>query len=93
MEDILIVDDLIKELQKLQSNGCGDMKIKCSDNYIHKDEIGFNYLTREVVFRGNIYNFSMTKRIQKFCDDIKKAEQTFYHGEEFLTDGGDSDVD
>ena len=39
MEDVVTVDYLLDLFQRLHDAGKGDMKIKCVDNFLHKDEI------------------------------------------------------
>lgn len=78
MTPILTVDRLLYLLQKLHNAGNGDMEIKCSDNFIHEDEIGINYMDNEMKFRGLIYNFPITERVKEFHEDIDKAYRKFY---------------
>lgn len=78
MADIVTVDYLLDLFTKLREDGKGDMQIKCLDNPLHEDEIGINYITNQVQFRGLIYNLPITDRVKKFCDDIDKARKEFY---------------
>lgn len=78
MENILTVDCLLELLTELHKNGKGDMKIKCLDNPLHIDEITINYTKNEVLFRGFIFNFSISDKVKKFCTDIEKAKEDFY---------------
>lgn len=82
MTEIVTVDFLIDLLQKLHEAGNGDMKIKCGDDFLHKDEIGINYIDNEMQFSGLIYNFPIAQRVKEFSDDIKKATNKFYGIEE-----------
>ena len=77
-ENIVTVDYLLSVLKKLSDAGKGDMKIKCIDNYLHKDEIGVDYLKNEVLFRGFLFNIPITDKIKQFCDDIERAKERFY---------------
>lgn len=75
MEDKVTVDYMLEFLKKLSDAGKGNIKIKCQDGFIHRDEIGCNYLTNEVQIRGHIYNFDMTAKVKEFCKDIEMAEK------------------
>jgi len=78
MERIVTVDYLLNLLQKVSKAGKGDMQIKCKDNFLHEDEISINYLENEIEFRGYLFNFDISKRINKFCSDINRAKSEFY---------------
>lgn len=77
-EKVMVVDDLLLLFKKLSEQGKGDMKIKCMDSYLHEDEIGLNYLTNEVLFRGCLFNVDITDKVKQFCNDIEKARDKFY---------------
>lgn len=77
-EKVVTVDYLLSLFKKLSDAGKGDMKIKCMDNYLHEDEVGVNYLSNEVLFRGNLYNYDITDKVKRFCNDIEKAKDRFY---------------
>ena len=79
---IVTVDSLLEDLKKLSDAGYGDMKIKCADGYLREDEIGYNYLTREVLFRGNILNTPAEERLQKFMERIDEAIKELYRTDE-----------
>lgn len=76
--DFITVDSLRERLNELSKIGYGDMKIKCHDGYLHDDEIGYNYLNREIQLRGHLFNFSLTERVQKFRNGVEKLYQEFY---------------
>lgn len=76
--DFITVDSLRERLNALSEIGYGDMKIKCQDGYLHDDEIGYNYLDREVQFRGHLFNFPLTERVNKFRNGVEKLYQEFY---------------
>ena len=78
MEDIVTVDYLLDIFQQLHDAGRGDMKIKCLDNLLHKDEIKFIYYKNEIEFYGYLHNFSITEKVKEFCKDIEKAKNKFY---------------
>lgn len=78
MEDIVTVDYLLDIFQQLHDAGRGDMKIKCRDNFLHRDEITLIYYKNEIEFRGYLTNFSITQKVQEFCKDIEKAKNKFY---------------
>ena len=78
MEDIVTVDYLLELFQRLNDAGYGDMKIKCKDNFLHRDEITLIYYKNEIEFRGYLTNFSITQKVQEFCKDIEKAKNKFY---------------
>lgn len=50
--NFLTVGSLKEKLDKLIDAGYGDMKIKCQDGYLHTDEIGVDYMTKEVLCRS-----------------------------------------
>lgn len=78
MEDVVTVDYLLDLFQRLHDAGKGDMKIKCVDNFLHKDEITIIYYKNEIKFYGCLHNFSITQKVQEFCEDIEKAKNKFY---------------
>lgn len=78
IEKIMTVDYLLSMLKKLSEAGKGDMKIKCMDSYLQEDEIGLNYLTNEVLFRGRLFNVPITDKVKQFCNDIENAKDRFY---------------
>lgn len=78
MEDIVTVDYLLDLFQRLHDAGYGDMKIKCKDNFLHRDEITLIYYKNEIEFRGYLTNFLITQKVQEFCKDIEKAKNKFY---------------
>lgn len=81
-ENIVTVDYLLSMLKKLSDAGKGDMKIKCMDNPLHEDEITINYTKNEILLRGYIFNFQISDKVRRFCDDIEKAKERFYMREE-----------
>lgn len=83
--NFLTVDILLGKLKELSKTGYGDMKIKCQDSYLHEDEIGINFLSREMLLRGYLYNFPIAKMVNEFKDDIEKAYRKYY-GLPFETD-------
>lgn len=54
------------------------MKIKCKDNFLHKDGIGINHTENVMEFYGYLTDFSITQKVQEFCKDIEKAKDKFY---------------
>lgn len=78
MEDIITIDYLLDLFQGLHDAGKGDMKIRCIDNFLHKDEITIIYYKNEIRFDGYLHNFSISQKIQEFCRDIEKAKDKFY---------------
>lgn len=54
------------------------MKIKCQDGYLHTDEIGVDYMTKEVLFRGMLYNFPPSDKVKKFCAGVQKLSDEFW---------------
>lgn len=72
-DNFLTVDKLKQIFDSLSESGYGDMKIKCRDGYLHSDEITYDYMQREILFRGMIYNFSPTEKVKRFNMDIQKA--------------------
>ena len=77
-EKVVTVDYLLSLFNKLSEQGKGDMEIKCLGNYLHEDEVGVNYLSNEVLFRGMLYNYDITDKVKRFCNDIEKAKDRFY---------------
>lgn len=78
MEDIVTVDYLLDLFQRLHDAGKGDMKIKCRDNFLHRDGVSIIYYKNEIEFRGCLHDFSITQKVKEFCKDIEKAKNKFY---------------
>lgn len=78
--NFLTVGSLKEKLDKLIDAGYGDMKIKCQDGYLHTDEIGVDYMTKEVLFRGMLYNFPPSDKVKKFCAGVQKLSDEFWRG-------------
>ena len=72
------VDYLLDLFQKLSNDGYGDMKIKCQDGFLHKDEISVNPMFKEVAFQGFLFNIDITEKVTYFKNDIQKAYEKFY---------------
>ena len=83
MEDIVTVDYLLNLFQSLHDAGKGDMKIKCKDNFLHKDEIVITYYKNEIEFRCLLYNLPITQMVKDFCEDVDKAMRKFYESKEY----------
>ena len=64
MAPIATVDYMIELLQKIHDAGKGDMKIKCSDNFLHWDEIVIDHTENYVGFRGKLYNLEVAEKIR-----------------------------
>ncbi len=77
----ITVDYLLDLLTKLHDNGNGDMKIRCSDGFIHEDEIGINHIDNEIMFRGALFNFPIAEKIGAFKKDIDAAYRRFYRAD------------
>lgn len=78
----LTVDDLLEKLNKLSEYGYGDMRIRCQDGYLHDDEIGFDYLQREISLRGLLYNQVPYKNVKKFYREVGKLCEEYFEGAE-----------
>lgn len=78
MEEIVTVNYFLTYLKNLSDNGYGDMKIKCKDGFLHKNEISANYMKGELELRGFIFNVDVVKSVKIFCSDIEKAKEKFY---------------
>lgn len=81
--EVVTVDYLLDLFQRLHDAGKGDMKIKCKDNFLHKDEIVITYYKNEIEFRGLLYNLQITQRVKDFCEDVDKAMRKFYESKEY----------
>lgn len=81
MESIVTVDYLLKLLQGIHDHGYGNMKLKCKDNYLHKDEIAINYSSNEMELRGYLYNLPIALKIKELCEDVDRATKKFYETE------------
>lgn len=78
----LTVDDLLEKLNKLSEYGYGDMRIRCQDGYLHDDEIGFDYLQREILLRGLLRNQVPYKNVKKFYQEVGKLCEEYFEGAE-----------
>lgn len=78
MKNIVTVDYLLSLLKKLSDSGNGNMKIKFNDNFLHQDEIFIDHMDKTFNFNGNIFNCSVSDKIEKFCIDIENAKKRFY---------------
>lgn len=76
----LTVDDLLEKLNKLSEYGYGDMRIRCQDGYLHDDEIGFDYLQREILLRGLLRNQVPYKNVKKFYQEVGKLCEEYFEG-------------
>lgn len=74
----LTVDSLAEKLNKLSEYGYGDMRIRCQDGYLHDDEIGFNYSTREILLRGLIYNQPTSEKVKEFYQGVGKLYEQYF---------------
>ena len=81
--EVVTVDYLLDLFQRLHDAGKGDMKIKCKDNFLHKDEIVITYYKNEIEFRDLLYNLPITQRVKDFCEDVDKAMRKFYESKEY----------
>ena len=81
--EVVTVDYLLDLFQRLHDAGKGDMKIKCKDNFLHKDEIVITYYKNEIEFRSLLYNLPITQRVKDFCEDVDKAMRKFYESKEY----------
>lgn len=80
-ENAATVNELLSLFKELSEQGKGDMKIKCVDGYLHKDEIKLNYTKNEVWFRGYLFNVPIEDKVRRFYEDIEKARDRFYEKE------------
>lgn len=80
-KEIMTVDDLLNLFQTLSEAGMGDVKIRCTDGFLHRDEITVSHLDNEVWFRGFLFNQPISDKIREFCRDIEKAKQKFFDSE------------
>ena len=76
----LTVDDLLEKLNKLSEYGYGDMRIRCQDGYLHDDELGFDYLQREILLRGLLRNQVPYKNVKKFYQEVGKLCEEYFEG-------------
>lgn len=54
------------------------MRIRCQDGYLHNDEIGFNYSTREILLRGLIYNQPNSEKVKEFYQGVGKLYEQYF---------------
>lgn len=83
-EDIMTVkqlrdrlDDMIKRGEE-QNINVGDYKIVCLDNYLHCGETGIDYVKKEFILRGHLFNVKVFHELFKLNSDIKKRVDKFY---------------
>lgn len=76
--DGVTVNYLLSMFQNLAHAGYGNMVLKIEDEPVHDDEISIHYLTKELIIRKNLANDSLTKRMEKFCEDVEMARRAFY---------------
>lgn len=76
--NVLTVNKLLEKLTILKKSGYGEMKIRCIDNYLHDDELHVDYVVEEIQFRGHLFNYPITNKVRKFCEDIDEAREDFY---------------
>lgn len=81
-KEIMTVDDLLNLFQNLSKAGKGNMKIRCTDGFLHRNEITVSHFDNEVWFRGFLFNQPISDRILEFCKDIEEAKQKFFNSEE-----------
>lgn len=77
-EPQVTVNYMLDLCQKLANAGYGDMVFKCNDGILHEDEIGCNYIARELTFRGFLFNDSIVQNMAQFVQSVKEAEEKFY---------------
>lgn len=75
---ILTVNTLLKILTRISENGGGDLKVKCSDAFLHEDEIGIAYTCGELRLRGYLFNQPIFEKIEALKKDIEIATRKFY---------------
>lgn len=80
MKEILTVNTLLEQLNRLSKAGYGNMKIKCGDCYLHDDEISCNYSGEcgELELHGYLFNQLIAEKISELREDIKLACNKFY---------------
>ena len=78
MSEIVTVNHLIKLLKEISEHGNGDMKVKCADGFLHKDEIGMDFRENEMRIQGHLFNVPITEKVKKFCSEVERAKQEFY---------------
>ena len=78
MEKEMSVKELVEFLKKVEDAGYGDFKIKFEDGFLHDDECGINYMTKEVTIRGYIYNCDVIKKVRDFKASVDKAYEKLY---------------
>lgn len=77
-EPPVTVNYMLDLCQRLANAGYGDMVFKCNDGTLHEDEIGCNYIARELTFRGFLFNDSIVQNMAQFVQSVKDAEEKFY---------------
>ncbi|MCD8159273.1 MAG: hypothetical protein LUD77_10405 [Clostridiales bacterium] len=74
---IMTVEYLYEWLEKLMDSGLGDMKIRCEDGYLHRDELGIDSYNNETRIIGMLYNRGDFKVCCELKNDIEKAFERF----------------
>lgn len=78
----ITVYDLAILFKDLTVKGYGDMKIKTKDGtYICNDELTYDFMNREIMIRGSIFNQPIYDRFSQLKDDIQTAFDKFYEYE------------
>lgn len=78
--EVITVNEFLTVLTTLKNAGKGNMKIKCKDNYLHKDEISIDYKNNEILLHGYLFNTSISNKVVEFRRDIECAIDKFYNG-------------
>lgn len=62
------------------------MKIKCNDEFLYDNEIGYLYYNRTLVFRKTLFRHPEVAKVMRLKYKIQKAIEDF-HAEEIESDG------
>lgn len=81
--NIHTVDSLRKVLNEVSEHGYGDMKIKCQDGYLHNNEMTFDYINKNVIIHGFLFNQPVSKKVNEFYHGVQELYNQYWGKTEF----------
>ncbi len=76
--DVMTVQKLKEQLDKVCSHGYGDIPIRLRDDVLHDDDFVFRFCENAgMEIRGMLYNNSQYKKLADLRSDMKKAWEKF----------------